>query len=99
MSTPTLNEAEILERLEALESWQRQGDTITKTFNTKTYLDGIALASAIGVIAEGFDHHPDMHIGWRKVTVTFTTHDAGNKLTYKDFDVAAAIDALPFPTE
>ncbi|RMG86873.1 MAG: 4a-hydroxytetrahydrobiopterin dehydratase [Chloroflexi bacterium] len=99
MSTPALNEAEILERLESLDGWQRQGDTITKTFKTKTYLDGIALASAIGVIAEGFDHHPDMYIGWRKVTVTFTTHDAGNKLSHKDFDAAAAIDALPFPTE
>ncbi len=94
-----LNDAEIIERMENLNGWARDGDTLTKTFKLDSYLGGLALATAIGTIAEGFDHHPDLHIGWRKVTVSFTTHSAGNKLTYKDFDAAEAIDALPYPRE
>ncbi len=57
----------------------------------------LAFAAAVGVTAEGLNHHPDLAIGWRKVTVSFTTHDAGNKLTEKDFAAAAAIDALGYP--
>ena len=58
---------------------------------------GLAFASAIGTVCEARNHHPDMTIGWRKVTVSFTTHDAGSQLTDKDFDAAEAIDALGYP--
>ena len=97
MATPALNDAQIIEQLEKLDDWERDGDRISKTFKFDTYLAGLAFASTVGTIAEGFDHHPDMAIGYRKVTVSFTTHDAGDKLSQKDFDVAAAIDALPYP--
>lgn len=97
MATKALNEAEIIERLESLNNWERENDTLTKTFKFDSYLAGIAFASTVGVIAEGLDHHPDMTIGWRKVTVSFTTHDAGHKLTAKDFDAVSGIDAVGYP--
>jgi len=97
MATTALGEADIVERLEGLKGWDRVGDKLVKTFKLDSYLAGLALATTIGTIAEGFDHHPDLMIGYKKVTVEFTTHDAGNKLSEKDFKVAAAIDALPYP--
>lgn len=97
MATPALTEADIIERLSNLNNWEREGDTITKTFKFDTYLAGVAFASTVGVIAEGLDHHPDMTIGWRKVTVSFTTHDAGHKLSAKDFEAATSIDAVGYP--
>lgn len=97
MASTPLNEAEIIERLERLNNWAREGDTLVKTFKLDSYLGGLAFACAVGTVAEGFNHHPDIYIGWRTVRVSFTTHDAGNKLTHKDFDVAAAIDALHYP--
>ncbi len=97
MARTPLNDAEILERLSKLDGWERTGDQITKIFQLDSYLAGLAFATTIGTIAEGFDHHPDLHIGWRKVTVSFTTHDAGNKLTKIDFDIAESIDAIPYP--
>ena len=99
MAPAALNEAEIIERLEQVPGWTREGDTITRTYKLDSYLAGLALASAVGTIAEGFDHHPDIVIGWRKVRVTFTTHSAGGKLTHKDFDAAEAINALPYPRD
>ncbi len=92
-----LTEAEIIERLAGLNRWERDGDLVIKTFQFDSYLAGVAFAASVGVIAEGLNHHPDMTIGWRKVTVSFTTHDVGNKLTAKDFAAAAAIDALGYP--
>lgn len=92
-----LNEAEIIERLQGLEGWERVGDHLRKTFKLDSYLAGLALATAIGTICEGLNHHPDIVIGWRKVEVSFTTHDAGSKLSAKDFEAAAKIEALGYP--
>ncbi|MCU0511653.1 MAG: 4a-hydroxytetrahydrobiopterin dehydratase [Anaerolineae bacterium] len=97
MATQALGEAEIIERLARLNGWERQGGKLVKTFRLPSYMAGLALATTIGTIAEGFDHHPDLSIGYKKVTVEFTTHDAGNQLSEKDFAAATAIDALPYP--
>lgn len=97
MATPALTDTEIETGLSKLNGWERSGDSITKTVKFGTYGEGLAFATAAGVVAEGKDHHPDIMIGWRKVTLTFTTHDAGHKISQKDIDTAAAIDALGFP--
>lgn len=97
MAVTPLSDTEISEGLSALAGWEREGDKITKTYKLTSYLAGIAFASAIGVVAEGLDHHPDLLIGWRKVTVSFSTHDAGNKISQRDLEAARAVDALGYP--
>lgn len=93
----SLSDAEINAQLASLLDWERVDDRLVKTFYFDSYLEGLAFASAIGVIAESQDHHPDLYIGWRRMEVAFTTHDAGNTLTAKDFAAAAAIDGLGYP--
>jgi 4a-hydroxytetrahydrobiopterin dehydratase len=97
MATTALGEADLIERLAGLKGWDRVGDKLVKTVTVDSYLAGLAFAAAVGTIAEGIDHHPDLYIGYKKVKIELTTHDAGNKLSEKDFKVAAAIDALPYP--
>ena len=92
-----LSEAAIKDGLAQLQGWSAENDMLSKRFAFDSYLAGIAFASAVGVLAEGLNHHPDMAIGWRNVSVSFTTHDAGSKLTAKDFAAAAGIDALGYP--
>ena len=92
-----LSDQEINASLAKLNGWARNGDELTKEFRFDNYLAGLAFASCIGVVAEGMNHHPDLVIGWRRVSVSFTTHDAGSKLTSKDFAAAAAIDAVGYP--
>ncbi len=92
-----LSEAEISAGLEDLDGWARDDNKLVKEFKFDSYLAGVAFASAVGVLCEGANHHPDMSIGWRRVHVSFTTHDAGNQLSGKDFEAAAAIDALGYP--
>lgn len=96
MATP-LTEAEIAAGLDELDGWQRDGQRLVKQFSFDNYLAGLAFASAVGVLCEGANHHPDMTIGWRRVELSFTTHDAGNQLSAKDFAAAAGIDALGYP--
>ena len=92
-----LSDAEINAGLAKLNGWARDGDELVKEFQFDSYLAGLAFASSVGVIAEGLNHHPDLIIGWRRVSVSFTTHDAGSKLTSKDFAAAEAIDGLGYP--
>jgi 4a-hydroxytetrahydrobiopterin dehydratase len=93
---PALSDADVTKGLGKLPGWERDGDKIKKLYKLDTYLAGLAFASAVGVIAEGLDHHPDMLVAWRKVTVTFSTHSAGSKITQNDLDAAAAIESLPY---
>jgi 4a-hydroxytetrahydrobiopterin dehydratase len=93
---PALSDADVTHGLAKLPGWERDGDKIRKLYKLDTYLAGLAFASAVGTIAEGLDHHPDILIGWRKVTVSFSTHSAGNKISQKDLDAAAAIESLPY---
>lgn len=91
-----LSDDDIRQKLTAVPGWQRDGDKLQKLFKFDSYLAGIAFASTVGVIAEGFDHHPDIVIGWRKVTVSVNTHSSDNKITLMDFQLAEAIEALPY---
>ena len=97
MARTILTEAQIAERLPQLNEWQVGGMTLKKTFQMDTYMAGLAFAAAVGTVCEALDHHPDIHIGWRRVTVSFTTHDAGNVLTESDFRAARTVDGLNYP--
>ena len=41
--------------------------------------------------SEAADHHPDLTINYRRVTVSYSTHSEGG-LTHKDFDGARMAD-------
>jgi len=91
-----LTDDQIRARLDDLPGWSAEAGILSKTFRVESYIAGAAFASAVATICEGFNHHPDtLCIGWKQVEVSFTTHDRGNVLTPADFEVAAAIEALP----
>ena len=73
--------------------WRLFGTAIHTRFRTGTFAAGLRLLNAVGDAAEAANHHPDIDIRWRKVTIALTTHDAGG-LTQKDFDLAAQIDEI-----
>ena len=97
MATQPLTDAEIQSHLETLEGWEREGDALVRTFVLPSYTAGLAFAVTVGTLAEGFDHHPDLFIGYKRVRVAFSTHDAGNKISHKDVQIAHVINQLPYP--
>ena len=48
----------------------------------------------VALVAEKKNHHPDWSNSWNRVSITLTSHDAGNVVTDRDREVAAAIDEL-----
>jgi len=97
MGAEALTQQALAEAMKTITGWALDSDAITKTYQFDSYLAGIAFVGAVGTIAEAHDHHPDMTVGWRKVTVTFTTHDAGSKITENAIAAATAIEALGYP--
>ena len=90
-----LTDSDIGERLAALEDWRRDGETIVRDRKLADFAAAMAWVNAIAGAAEAANHHPDILVhGWNNVRLTVTNHSAGG-LTQADFDLAAAIDALP----
>ncbi len=74
--------------------WIESGSAIEKEFTFSSYLDGARFAAKVAEKAEELDHHPEIAIRYKKVKITTTTHDQGNKVTEKDTNLASKIDAL-----
>lgn len=88
-----LTAPEIEARLEELSDWSTVGDTISRTFEFKNFVEAMKFVRKVADHAEEVQHHPDILIRWNRVTLTLSTHDAGG-ITEKDFTFAHAADHL-----
>jgi len=75
-------------------SWKEENNRLTRSFEFRNFVEAFGFMSQVAIIAEKADHHPNWSNVYNKVTIELTTHDAGNIVTDKDRDLAAAIDAL-----
>jgi 4a-hydroxytetrahydrobiopterin dehydratase len=82
-----LTASEIDRQLTSVTGWTREGDAIRKQFTFKGFPEAVAFVSRLVPDAEAADHHPDITINYRRVTLSYSTHDEGG-LTLKDFDGA-----------
>ena len=89
--TQLLTEDQLATALSSLPKWQREGAEITRTYAFSSYLAGINFVSQVAVHAETMNHHPDIFIGWRKVTLRLSTHSRGG-LTELDMAMARQCD-------
>lgn len=88
-----LTDAEIADSLTAVPGWTFSDNMIRRVFEFPSYANGTLFASGVGLLSEGMDHHPDILIQWRKVTIAINTHDAGG-VTKTDFALAEKIERL-----
>lgn len=94
MSRPKkLSDDEIGAFLGAHAGWAREGDALTRTFSFGDYAAGIAFVVRVGFAAEARDHHPDLAVGYARVKVSWTTHDAGG-ISSLDAEMAERTDAI-----
>jgi 4a-hydroxytetrahydrobiopterin dehydratase len=84
----TIGEDEALQRLKALAGWELDGSAIRRKFTFGGFPDAVAFIVRLGFDAEQADHHPDILVNYKRVTLTYTTHSAGG-LSDKDFAGAA----------
>lgn len=80
-------------RVRELDGWALEGDAIRKQFVFQGFPQAVDFVSRLVSHAEAADHHPDIAINYKRVTLTYTTHSAGG-LTPKDFDGARMADRV-----
>jgi 4a-hydroxytetrahydrobiopterin dehydratase len=86
-----LSDAEITERLAGLPGWSREGDKLIKHYEFPSFMEAIAFVQRVAERAEAANHHPDIAIHYRKVTLALSTHSEGG-ITEKDTEAAASFD-------
>lgn len=71
-----LGESEIARALAELPRWRYDGGALRTTVLTRDFSSALALAVAIGDIANAANHHPDLGVHWGRLEVAWSTHDA-----------------------
>lgn len=89
----TLSQPEAEARLRDLPGWALDGSAIRKQFVFGDFPEAVRFVQRLVPGAEAADHHPDVLINYKRVTLTYSTHSAGG-LTDKDFDGAEAVSAM-----
>jgi 4a-hydroxytetrahydrobiopterin dehydratase len=70
-----------------MDDWQERDDALVRELEFPTFADAIAFVNRLAELAESENHHPDVDIRFRRVTVRWTTHSAGG-VTERDRELA-----------
>ncbi|MGA7318529.1 MAG: 4a-hydroxytetrahydrobiopterin dehydratase [Silvibacterium sp.] len=90
---PILSRDDVREKLKLLPNWREEQDEIIRQVAFPDFVAAMDFVNAVASKAEAAGHHPDIEIRYNKVRLALVSHDAGG-LTQRDFDLAAAIEAL-----
>ncbi len=66
---------------------------IRKEFVFKDFAEAMRFVNKVAEVAEAENHHPDIHVHYRRVILELWTHAIGG-LSENDFIVAAKADAI-----
>jgi 4a-hydroxytetrahydrobiopterin dehydratase len=88
-----LSSKEIDEYLAASPGWTYGNNAIARQYTFASFPDAVAFVTRLGFDAEAADHHPDLLVNYRRVTVTWSTHSDGG-VTAKDLAGARQSDTI-----
>ena len=90
-----LDERERREALVCLPGWSHDPmrDAIGRVFEFGDFVGAFSFMTAVAIVAEKADHHPEWSNVYNRVCILLTTHDAGG-LTAKDIELAHKIQGL-----
>lgn len=92
-SSPRLTELEVRERLARLPAWEVRDGRLHRELRFGDFVEAFGFMSGVALLAERMNHHPDWSNSWNRVVIDLVSHDVKG-LSQRDFDLAAAIDAL-----
>ncbi len=89
-----LTERDIQEALRDLTGWEVADDRLVFTHDFGNFRDAMAFLVRVGFEGEAMNHHPEIHNVYGRVRLELTTHDAGNRVTQLDVDLARKVAGL-----
>ncbi len=91
-ANPARSAADIATGLTRLPGWSGGPDAVRRMYRFPSFLDAVRFMSACADAIDRLGHHPDWRNVYDRVEVTLTTHDAGDRVTGLDLDLAALLD-------
>lgn len=88
-----LDDATIEKKLLQFPDWDYSDDAIHAEFEFENFKDCFSAMSRIAFECEAQNHHPSWSNTYNVLNISLSTHDADG-VTQKDFDLAAAIEAI-----
>ena len=93
-SREPLSDKEIQSAVSELRGWTYDDDALKRTFEFSDFRAAISFIVRMAFYAEEMNHHPDLQNVYNAVTIALSTHDAGDKVTEMDVELARKIDEL-----
>lgn len=93
MSTP-LSPQQIAASRDSLPGWNPEADALVKAFQFGSFREAMSFMVRISFEAEEMNHHPEWTNVYNRVVVRLSTHDAGDKVTAKDVELARRIERI-----
>ncbi len=74
--------------------WKLENNQLCKEFTFINFQEAFAFMTHVALIAEKMNHHPNWSNVYNKVSIKLTTHDEGNQVSEKDWELAREIDLI-----
>jgi 4a-hydroxytetrahydrobiopterin dehydratase len=74
--------------------WVEKDNMLKKTFEFNDFTEAFGFMTRVAFLAEKHQHHPNWSNVYHRVEIALTTHDAGNVITEKDYNLAKDIDLI-----
>ena len=74
---PLLSDTDLRAALASLPGWSLADGKLHREYRFADFVQAFAFMTAVALIAESMEHHPDWSNVWNRVTVDLSTHDAG----------------------
>jgi len=70
------------------EGWSEIDGALEREFEFSDFRHALAFVNRVAELAETADHHPDISVHYKRVTLRWSTHSAGG-ITDRDRELAA----------
>ena len=70
------------------EGWSEIDGALEREFEFSDFRHALAFVNRVAELAETADHHPDISVHYKRVTLRWSTHSAGG-ITDRDLELAA----------
>lgn len=92
----SLSDRQVDLQLQDLAGWQRDGNSIVKTYHFSDFIEAISFMTQAAFYAEALEHHPEWRNIYNVVDVRLMTHDTGG-ITSLDIRLARRMEHIIQP--
>ena len=89
-----LTNDQINEALAKLPGWTFAEDKLSREYRFANFTEAMGFIAEMAFACEKANHHPELFNVYSRVEIGLTTHDADNKVTQKDVDLAAELEKI-----